>query len=346
VALVVLTDACNLSCRACFRPRGPEQEAVPWSFSGLESCLDELVSVGQRSVGYTGGEPSLWRDGEKTFPDLLAASSRLGLSVMFVTNGRPFRDYDSACAFLDRYFGLTQASLRAIVSVDHWHDGTWADGRSPALESVLSWLEANADTNILEVEVASLWGLDDSHNIPLGEFARYTEAGIKISYVPLSPTGRAHALSELAPTLSAHGACKASLGSYGQVLRQQMGITEEDWSELPNSELHGPCVAVTNLTLGLDRRYWLCNDRAGEDLCVAPAGGLTAESIDACLERNPIVKSFLETSVADAIRESGDERGILSPASAAAILSRRHPYGVSGRASCGLCQHLPRECFS
>jgi MoaA/NifB/PqqE/SkfB family radical SAM enzyme len=214
VALVVLTDNCSLSCQACFRPREPKQGATPWSFTELESCLNELVGAGQSSVSYTGGEPSLWRDGERTFTDLLVTSSRLGLSVMFVTNGHPFRDYDSARALLDRYFELTHAPLHVVVSVDRWHDDTWVEGRSRALESLSRWLRANADTNVFEVEVASLWCLDDSCNIPLEEFARYTEAGVRISYVPLSPIGRAHSLSELAPTLSAHRTCKASLGSH------------------------------------------------------------------------------------------------------------------------------------
>ncbi len=346
MALVVLTDSCNLSCRACFRPREPARDVTPWSFTELESCLNELVSAGQSSVAYSGGEPSLWRDGRKTFTDLLVTSSRVGLSVMFVTNGYPFRDYDNTRTLLDGYFGIAQTPLHVVVSVDRWHDGTWAEGRSPALESLLRWLEAHADTNRLEVEVASLWCLDDSYNIPPQDFAKYKEAGIKISHGPLSPIGRAQGLSELAPALSAHGTCKVSLGSYGEVLRGKMGITEEDWSTLPNSKLYGPCLAVTTLTLDMDRRYWLCCDRAGESLCVAPAGRLTAESLEACLARNPIVKSFLDAGFVDAIRECAEGSGALSPAPANALLKQRHHYGISGRASCGLCRHLPPGCFS
>ena len=346
MALVVLTDNCNLSCQACFRPREPKRGARPWSFTELESCLNELVGAGQPFVAYTGGEPSLWRDGEKTLADLLVTSNRLGLSPMFVTNGHAFRNDDSTRALLDRYFELTQAPLHVVVSVDLWHDDTWVEGRSRALESLSRWLEANADTNVLEVEVASLWCLDDSYNIHSEHFARYTEAGIRISYLPLSPIGRAHSLSELAPTLLANGTCKGSLGSYGQVLRQRMNIAEEEWSELPNSKLYGPCVAVTNLTLDMDRRYWLCNDRAGENLSVGPVGSLTAASIQACLERNPIVKSFLDSGLVDAIRECAQGSGVLSAASASALLQQHHHYGISGRASCGLCQHVPQECFS
>jgi hypothetical protein len=346
VAVVVLTDRCTLSCDVCFRPARAARGNAAWSFAELETCLAELAALGQRVVAFTGGEPSLWKDGKVEFGHLLAATARAGLCPMFVTNGWPFRTYDLGSALLDRYFDANDAPLTVIVSVDYWHNGTWVEGRSPALETLLQWLSTRARPRSLDIEVASLWCLDDRHNIPLEHFARYTEAGMRVGYLPLSPIGRAQEFAGLAPTLCPAGACKSSLGSYGEVLRSKMGLPEEAWAMLDNSALFGPCLAVETLTLDLDHHYWLCNDRSGDSLRVASAGKLTAASIAGCLARNPLVALFRERGLVDVLRRCMRGAGIVAPQVVEDILTQTHPYGISGRASCGLCSSLSRELLS
>jgi len=345
MAAVILTDKCNLSCPACFRARDGRPGSKPWLFSELEVCLDELLAAGQSFVCYTGGEPSLWRDDNMGLSRLLVATSQRGLSAMFVTNGRPFRGYDNASAFLDQYFELTEAPLQTVVSIDRWHEGSWVEGRSPALEAILRWREVNGGSARLDVEVASLWCLDDIWSIPPQQFSKYAEAGIKIGYCPLSPLGAGRALQRIAPSFCIEGRCKAGLGSYGDLLRMKMGLSREDWEALDNSALLGPCMAIDTLTLDLDRKYWLCNDRAGESLYVASAGNLNLQRIAACLESNPFVDLFRRTGFADALRQCERGRGPLPSDMTRTVMKKCHYYGISGRASCGLCRALPREMF-
>ena len=345
MALIVLTDKCNLSCRCCFRPAtGPRSEPA-WSFAELEVCLAELVAAGQTSAFFSGGEPTLWRDRDVGLPRLLAATSQAGLAAVFVSNGHIFHEYRSTTAFLDEYFALSSSPLQIVLSIDLWHEGTWMECRSPALDSLLCWRESHTADSQLMLEVASIWCLEDTMNIPPQDFAVYSNAGVKISYLPLVELGRATE-SHFIPRLCPSGPRKDNLGSYGEVIRKRLGLSSEEWSALENRKLLGPCFAVDGLTLGLDRQYWLCNDRAEEKLHVASAGKLSQAAIVSCLARNPLVQAFRQVGVGEVIRQCVTEDGLITADDAQIALNEHHSFGISGRASCGLCKSLPSELFS
>jgi MoaA/NifB/PqqE/SkfB family radical SAM enzyme len=79
-----LTHRCNLRCRHCpfwSRP-GPEL-----SFDAAAAKLDELAGMGVRMVIFEGGEPLLWRDGDRGLRELVARARERFLSVGVTTNG-------------------------------------------------------------------------------------------------------------------------------------------------------------------------------------------------------------------------------------------------------------------
>jgi len=344
MALIVLTNRCNLSCDTCFRPRGAGSER-PWLLHELEERFIEIAAVGHSSVFYSGGEPSLWSDGSAGFADLLAATTRHGLSAAFATNGWAFNSYEKASRLLDRYLNLTDAPLYVVVSVDCWHKGSWVEGRSPALDAILQWRDAHASPAHLEVELSSLCSVDETRNIPRQDFARYAEAGVTIQYLPISPRGRADKVRHLAPALRPSGTSKESMGPYSEILRAKLGFSAEQWEELDNADLLGPCHSVTTMTLGMDRQYWLCNGRAGGSLRVAVAGELTKDRIAECLDRNPLVSHFRQSGFAQTLHQCELGAGPLDAHVIAPILVQQHPFCVSARASCGLCKSLPQGEF-
>ncbi len=341
MAVVVLTDQCSLSCAPCLRPR-PDARAKPWSFSELQQCLHELKEVGQTFLGYTGGEPSLWSDGDVAFSDLLAETSRLGFEVMFVTNGWPLRTYDAAAALLDAFFERADGPLMVVVSVDVWHEGGWVDGRAPALEVLLQWRHAHEAAR-LAIDVSSLCCVDETMNLPLTALERYAGPGAQLG-PPLVPVSAE--MDHLAPRLCPTGTAKKSLGAWGEVLRRRRGVPEQDWNDYPNSKLVGPCSAGQMLTLNLDRSYALCNDRGPGELLVASAGNLTRQAIDDCFAHYPLVARFRELGVVEGLHLCERQGDLLTPEVAAQALSTPHPYGVAGRAACGLCKSLPAEPFA
>ncbi len=82
-----LTYRCNLACRACpFHQRADE----PGGLMGWDTavgCLQELARVGCRIVVFEGGEPLLWRDGDRRAHDLMELAKTLFLRVAVTTNG-------------------------------------------------------------------------------------------------------------------------------------------------------------------------------------------------------------------------------------------------------------------
>ena len=81
---VKLTHDCNLGCIHCpFRQRkGPSL-----SFNDTVAAMADLHSRGVRIVIFEGGEPFLWRDGERSLGDVVSRAREVFFSVGVTTNG-------------------------------------------------------------------------------------------------------------------------------------------------------------------------------------------------------------------------------------------------------------------
>jgi MoaA/NifB/PqqE/SkfB family radical SAM enzyme len=79
-----LTFRCNLRCQQC--PFVDRPGADP-TFAQVTALLDRLHARGDRVVIFEGGEPLLWRDGERAFQDIAAyARARFAVTGL-TTNG-------------------------------------------------------------------------------------------------------------------------------------------------------------------------------------------------------------------------------------------------------------------
>jgi MoaA/NifB/PqqE/SkfB family radical SAM enzyme len=82
---VALTDRCNLRCAGCAIP-GAGRPDITWS--QLVALLQDAHERGFREVYYTGGEPMLWNDGDRTLHDAVQLARGLGFFHVHVyTNG-------------------------------------------------------------------------------------------------------------------------------------------------------------------------------------------------------------------------------------------------------------------
>lgn len=79
-----LTYRCNLRCQQC-----PfiELEAPEPTFEQAAATLDRLYERGSRLVIFEGGEPLLWRDGDRRAHDLVNYARQKFFSVGMTTNG-------------------------------------------------------------------------------------------------------------------------------------------------------------------------------------------------------------------------------------------------------------------
>lgn len=82
---VAITDRCNFHCRGCHVANTGRPDMT---YDALIANLSHAYDRGFREVYYTGGEPTLWRDGERTLIDAIEAARRLGFFHVHVyTNG-------------------------------------------------------------------------------------------------------------------------------------------------------------------------------------------------------------------------------------------------------------------
>lgn len=79
-----LTYRCNLRCLQC-----PFYALQSAELTYAQACriVDELYRRGNRMLIFEGGEPMLWRDGERRVHDLVAYARRRFFSVGMTTNG-------------------------------------------------------------------------------------------------------------------------------------------------------------------------------------------------------------------------------------------------------------------
>ena len=88
--VLFITDQCNLSCKHCsvFNHQNPTSK----SYEQIKEELQYSYKLGSRFVDFEGGEPTLWRDGERNLNDLIDLAKEIGFFTSTVTTNaqRPF----------------------------------------------------------------------------------------------------------------------------------------------------------------------------------------------------------------------------------------------------------------
>ncbi|MCQ2295428.1 MAG: radical SAM protein [Bacteroidales bacterium] len=89
-SVLFISDRCNLSCKHCsvYNHTNP----ITKTYEQIRQELLYCYSLGSRFVDFEGGEPFLWRDGDKTVDDLCDLAHQLGFfSCTITTNAqKPF----------------------------------------------------------------------------------------------------------------------------------------------------------------------------------------------------------------------------------------------------------------
>lgn len=88
-SVVFITNRCNLACKHCavFKKPG-EPGFYELSFEEIIAIFEKCYAQGSRVLDIEGGEPLLWKDGDKTCRDLVRTAKAMGfVSVSIKTNG-------------------------------------------------------------------------------------------------------------------------------------------------------------------------------------------------------------------------------------------------------------------
>jgi MoaA/NifB/PqqE/SkfB family radical SAM enzyme len=101
--VLFVSDQCNLRCRHCTVYRLREPHVKTWEQIRLE--LERSYRLGSRFVDFEGGEPTLWREGNRDLNSLIRLARQMGYySTTITTNAqRPFAgsEADSIWVSLD-----------------------------------------------------------------------------------------------------------------------------------------------------------------------------------------------------------------------------------------------------
>lgn len=82
---IVVTDRCNLGCRGCHVSNTGRPD-MPWAH--LVAAMQNAWRRGFRELYLSGGEPMLWRDGQRTLQDVIVEAKQIGFFHVHVyTNG-------------------------------------------------------------------------------------------------------------------------------------------------------------------------------------------------------------------------------------------------------------------
>lgn len=85
--VLFITDKCNLRCKHCsvYGSAGYRQR----KFEDILEDMKESYKLGSRFIDLEGGEPTLWKEGEKTINDIIDAAMAMGFfSVTVTTNAQ------------------------------------------------------------------------------------------------------------------------------------------------------------------------------------------------------------------------------------------------------------------
>ena len=128
--VLFISDSCNLSCKHCIVYRSTNQHIK--SYEQIKEELEYSYKLGSRFIDFEGGEPTLWRDGEKDLNSLIRLSKQIGFySATITTNALlPFAgsEADSIWVSLDglgnyhddiRGEGVFDMALKHINEANH-----------------------------------------------------------------------------------------------------------------------------------------------------------------------------------------------------------------------------------
>lgn len=202
--MVFLLEECNFACPHCVREDEPMAPGYKLSFGQLQSCLADCRALGSiRRVHFSGGETTLWWEGDRDLVDLLVEIAAAGFTPGFISNGSSFCEYDRCYDFFGRYAEGSGVPLRFYLSIDTFHDNFDPEtGRARSLDNVLRCkreLPGGKGHLLGEPQVVVIVSKDPGSLLPDDMIAHYQSQAVQFCFVPLRYIGRARSMRELCP---------------------------------------------------------------------------------------------------------------------------------------------------
>lgn len=221
--MIFLLEECNLACVHCAREDAPMQPGYKLSFEQLQSCLSDCRNLESVSwVHFSGGEPTLWTDGNLNLIDILLEISKAGFTPGFTSNGSFFVDYGKCHDFFSKYVDDSAMPLRVYLSVDVFHRNfNMGKGRARILDNVFKCRRSlpRAKADLLDIKVLTVVSKDPGLLLPDEMIRHYKSLGATFVFTPLIYGGKAKSFGHLCPDLSSEK--PEDMGAYWRFHREK-----------------------------------------------------------------------------------------------------------------------------
>ncbi|MBT3218319.1 MAG: hypothetical protein HN348_04455, partial [Proteobacteria bacterium] len=250
----------------------------------------------------TGGEPTIWRDGDQTIVDVLVALQRSGLitTLTMPTNGKVFEDIDFARNLVQSLSRRINGVVVFGVSIAKYQ-GNLTDEGCLALENLLT-VCSEPEMRVVPIALVTLSRSDET-STELSKLHRRVFQRV----TPLAPLGRASSMSEDCPQLSLAGNDKTGVGAYLPHFKKdvsgKLGLSDDDFEAIPNAELMNRLSFFNNC----GRSFFV---KKGWHYCLpflengrfemGRIGGMTPETVAAFFEEAPMLREIREQGVIEA----------------------------------------------
>lgn len=147
-SVIFISDKCNLRCKHCsvYNLTNP----VTKSLGQLKEEMEYCYNLGSRYIDFEGGEPFIWRDGDKRIDDLIRMAKSIGFfSCTITTNAQiPFHSEEARSIWV------------SLDGVGKYHEQIRGEGTFARLEKNISTcghkaLSANMAINTLNYEAVA-----------------------------------------------------------------------------------------------------------------------------------------------------------------------------------------------
>jgi MoaA/NifB/PqqE/SkfB family radical SAM enzyme len=188
------------------------------SFEQLQRCLADCRKLSTvKWVHFSGGEPTLWTDGERTIADLLIEISKTGFEPGFTTNGGNFDNFNECNKLIQKYLDYANKPLRLYLSIDTFHQNfDIKSGRAKGLDNIIKCKNDQSIEigKLLKITVISTISKDSKSLLPNQMIEHYESLGITFNFIPLRPKGKAKSFLHLCPDLDSNH--QEDIGAYYQ----------------------------------------------------------------------------------------------------------------------------------
>jgi hypothetical protein len=338
-----ITSACNKRCKTCLRPSGEKpfclSKPIFSQYLGDLRRLSNSYDIKYQFV--TGGEPTLWRDGDQDIVDILIACRGLefmGLVTM-PTNGRRFEGRVFAREFVERLSARTASPSIVGISIASYQ-GNLTGAGCVALDNLLA-ASSQPGSQVIPIVLVTLSNKDDTFQTL---DAIYPNVAKRVT--ALAPLGIARSAEADCPSLYLHHNDKSTLGSFlPHFQRDVMGklrLSESDFFCIPNHELLDRLSLFNNCGCSpfIDQQWNYCLPfREDRRFQLGPIGAMTADALAQFFHRHPAIRAIRERGILSAVKSYKTRLSEASASKLDQLLSGAEPVSVAYR-GCMLCKKL------